>query len=163
MKTLVVLSDSHGRRENVRAVSPLFAENDYFVHLGDGASDVRAYVTQFPERAVVLKGNCDFSSASDERVLSVEGVKILCCHGHRYGVKSGLSRLVARAEELGCSVALYGHTHRAEIRETGSVLCINPGSLGSHTAPSYCYLAVHEGKITPAIVPLRPQSGVFSD
>ena len=35
MKTIVVLSDSHYRGV-VRKLEPLFQENDYIVHLGDG-------------------------------------------------------------------------------------------------------------------------------
>ena len=43
MKTFVVISDSHGRRKNVEKVAPLFAENDYVVHLGDGSTDLRDF------------------------------------------------------------------------------------------------------------------------
>ena len=41
MKTFVVLSDTHGRRKNMEKISALFWENDYVVHLGDGAGDMR--------------------------------------------------------------------------------------------------------------------------
>ena len=40
MRTLVVNSDTHGRTEGLNALRPLFAENDYIVHLGDGAADM---------------------------------------------------------------------------------------------------------------------------
>jgi len=81
-------------------------------------------------------------------------VKILCCHGHKYGVKSTLTRLAAHAKELGCDVALYGHTHRANSEIVDGVLCLNPGSLGSYSDPSYLYLVVHGDKITDTIVKL---------
>ena len=115
---------------------------------------MRPYVSQEPEKYCVMKGNCDFSFGEEERVIEAEGVSIFCCHGHRYGVKRGLEGLAARAKELGCSVALYGHTHRADISEVEGVLCINPGALGSYTSPSYCYLVVHKGKPTATIVEL---------
>ena len=156
MKTFVVLSDSHGRRKNVAKLAPLFAENDYAVHLGDGAGDLREYTAAAPEKFLLMKGNCDFSGGLEEYVLEEEGVRVLCCHGHRYGVKSGLKKLAARAKELGCAVVLYGHTHRAAIEEVDGVLCVNPGSLGSYTSPSYCYLVLHQGKPTATIVPLAP-------
>ena len=91
----------------------------------------------------------------DETVIEAEGVRIFCCHGHRYGVKSGFSRLAARAKELDCTVALYGHTHAADIREIEGVLCVNPGALGAYAGASYCYLTVHGGRATPVIVPLN--------
>ncbi len=154
MKTFVIVSDSHGRYKNLQKLEPLFSENSFVVHLGDGSSDMRWYVSQDPNKFYVMKGNCDFSYGQEECVIEEEGVSIFCCHGHRYGVKRGLGGLAARAGELGCSVALYGHTHRADIAEVDGVLCINPGALGSYTSPSYCYLAVHRGKVTPTLVEL---------
>lgn len=154
MKTFIVLSDSHGKRANVEKLRPLFAENDYVVHLGDGSSDMREHARSFPEKTYVLKGNCDFSYGIDECIIHAEGISLFCCHGHKYGVKSGLERLAARAKAAGCEVALYGHTHRAKIEEVNGVLCINPGAAGSYTEPSYCYLAVHGCKPTAVIVPI---------
>lgn len=155
MKTFVILSDSHGRsnRELLR-MSPLFAENDYIVHLGDGSSDMRSIFSRYPEKTYICKGNCDFSYGEEEFVIETEGVSLLCCHGHRYGVKGGLTRLAARAKELGADAALYGHTHTAGIETVDGVLCINPGALSSYHDPSYGYLVAHNGKITATIVKL---------
>ena len=89
-------------------------------------------------------------------MIEEEGLSVFCCHGHRYGVKSGLARLAARAKELGCEVALYGHTHRAAVEEVDGVLCVNPGSAGAYSDASYCYLVLHAGKATATIVPLLP-------
>lgn len=155
MKTFIILSDSHGRRGAVDRIRHLFAENDYIVHLGDGSADMRPVFSEYPEKTYIMRGNCDFSYGQSECVIEAEGIRILCCHGHRYGVKSGLTKLVYRARELDCSVALYGHTHEARIDEIGGVLCVNPGSLGSFSGASYCYLVLHEKKATPTIVPLN--------
>ena len=154
MKTFVIVSDSHGRYKNLQKLAPLFAENDYVVHLGDGSSDMRMFSAQEPDKFYILKGNCDFSYGQEECVIEEEGVLVFCCHGHRYGVKRGLEDLAARAKALGCSVALYGHTHRADIAEVDGVLCVNPGALGDYAAPSYCYLVLHKGKPTATIVSL---------
>ncbi len=124
------------------------------VHLGDGAGDMRDYCARDPEKFYVMKGNCDFVSALEETVIEAEGVRIFCCHGHKYGVKSTLARLAARAKELDCTLALYGHTHRAGIADVDGVLCVNPGAAGDYVSPSYCYLAVHGEKTTPVIVPI---------
>lgn len=155
MKTFVILSDSHGRRANVKKIQPLFEENDYIVHLGDGSADLRETFSRYPDKTYLCKGNCDFSYGADEFVISEEGVSLFCCHGHKYGVKTRLDRLAARAKEQGCEIALYGHTHRASVEVVDGVTCINPGSLGSYSDPSYCYLVLHHGKATPTIVPLK--------
>ncbi len=154
MKTFVVLSDSHGRRTNLQKVKRLFEENDYIIHLGDGSNDMRETFSEYPEKTYIAKGNCDFSYGEDEFVIEEEGVGIFCCHGHKYGVKSNLYRLAARAKEKDCTVALYGHTHRAAITEVDGVTCINPGALGAYVDPSYCYLVLHKGVCTPTIVNL---------
>lgn len=155
MKTAVIVSDSHARsRKFLEQLAPLFAENDYIIHLGDGAADMREISSAYPEKTYLLRGNCDFSGGAEECVIEAEGVSLFCCHGHRYGVKGGLSRLVGRAKELGCAVALYGHTHAAAIEERDGVLCVNPGAIGSYSAPSYCYLVLHRGKATAKIIPL---------
>lgn len=135
-------------------VRPLFAENDGIIHLGDGSTDMRPVFAEYLEKCYILRGNCDIAYGEGECIIEEEGVRMLCCHGHKYGVKSGLDTLAYRAKELGCDVALYGHTHRAAIDTVGGVLCVNPGSLGDYSAASYCYLVLHRGKATPTIVPL---------
>ena len=156
MKTFVILSDSHGRnRRRLQEMEPLFAENDYIVHLGDGSADLREVFSRYPEKTYLCRGNCDPCYGEEEIVIGAEGLSVLCCHGHRYGVKSGLTRLAARAKELGCEVALYGHTHRAGIESVDGVLCVNPGAFGEYAEPSYCYLVLHRGKATPTLVRLK--------
>ncbi len=154
MKTFVIISDSHGRRGAIDRVKGLFAENDFVIHLGDGSSEMRPYSFEDPEKVRVCKGNCDFSYGEEEFVLEVEGVSILCCHGHRYGVKWGLEKLAARAKELDCEIALYGHTHKARVETVDGVLTVNPGAIGDYTEPSYAYLVIHQKKPTVTIVRL---------
>ncbi len=153
MKTFVVLSDSHSRNKRaLEKLLPIFAENDYIVHLGDGSADMREVAELYPEKTYVCRGNCDPFYGADEFVIETADGSVLCCHGHQWGVKSGLSRLAAHAKERGCAVALYGHTHTAAIEEKDGVLCINPGAFGSALSPVYCYLVLHKGKATPTLV-----------
>lgn len=155
MKKLVIVSDSHGRYANVEALRSLVAENDYFVHLGDGATDARELYKLYPEKVYVCRGNCDFASPYSLRyVLEVEWIKIFCTHGHEYGVKQDLQGLADIAKANGCQVALYGHTHRADITEIDGVTLINPGTLQYPVGKggSYAYLVVNKDKYTPVIV-----------
>ena len=155
MKKLVIISDSHGNVKGVEKLFPLFLENDYIFHLGDGANDMRAARSAYPEKVYACAGNCDFfSPLPAEGELEIERVKIFYCHGHKYGVKSNLHALAREAKRRDCEIALYGHTHRAGITEIDGVTLINPGSLrfGAGEGGSYCYLVVYGEKFTPVIV-----------
>ena len=72
-------------------------------------------------------------------------------HGDRYGVKSSLSRLSYRAEELSCGCALFGHTHRAFSGYVGRALLINPGALMDGR---YAVLNVEDGRVVPKLLRL---------
>ena len=155
MKKLLVVSDSHGRVKNVETLRALLEENEYFIHLGDGANDVREWSKEYPEKVYVCRGNCDFASPyPTEFVLDVEWIKIFCTHGNAYGVKEDLTRLAERAKALGCQVALYGHTHCAKIDVIDGVTVINPGTIQFPVGQGggYAYLVVHKDKCTSVIV-----------
>lgn len=155
MKTMIVLSDSHGNAKGIEKLNSLFAENNYIVHLGDGEGDMRKVRSEYPDKTYVCRGNCDFfSPIPEDGEIEVENVKIYYCHGHRYGVKSQLTRLAEEAKRRDCDIALYGHTHNARIDEINGVTLINPGSLRRAVGEggSYCYLVINKDKFTPVIV-----------
>ena len=155
MKKIILLSDTHGSRKGIDKLLPLIAENDYVIHLGDGAGDMREVMELYPDKVYLVAGNCDFfSPLPDEGVLEVEYLKILYCHGHKYGVKRHLYALAKEAKARGCDIALYGHTHDALITEVDGVTLINPGTLRypAGEGGSYCYLVINKDKATPVIV-----------
>ena len=147
MKTAVVISDSHGNISRLNELKTIFAESDYIIHLGDTSSDGSAVRSEFHDKTTVINGNCDFIKlGEDEAVIEIENVKIFAAHGHLYSVKSTLSKLAARAKELNCSIALYGHTHSAREDVIGGVTLINPGNLSKYSRNSYCYLVINGDK-----------------
>lgn len=155
MKTLIILSDTHGNRNVAEQLSILAAENDYIVHLGDGAGDMKVLRNLYPEKVYACVGNCDlYAPLPEEDILEIERVRIFYCHGHRYGVKKDLENLASAAKARGCQIALYGHTHLAKISVIDGVTLINPGTM--RFAPgkggSYCYLVVNKDTYTPVIV-----------
>jgi len=155
MKKLVIVSDSHGNMKGIEKMRPLFMENDYVIHLGDGVGDMRSIWSENPEKVYLCSGNCDFFAVyPEEGVLEIEGLRIFYCHGHKYRVKSELYSLAARAKAQDCQIALYGHTHQALISEIEGVMLINPGSLRRSVGEggSYCYLVINKEKATPVIV-----------
>lgn len=156
MKTIVVVSDTHGYRQGLEALLPVFAENDRIIHLGDTSGDGGYIRKLFPDKTTVINGNCDFPSlGDDEAVISVEGVKIFACHGHRYSVKTTLSRLAKKAKDEDCKIALYGHTHLAREDEMDGVTLLNPGCGTRYGARSYLYLVVNGQNFTYKIVPIQ--------
>ena len=155
MKKAVIISDTHGKLESVKKLYPLFEENDFVFHLGDGAGDIREFYKEYPEKVYLCAGNCDFCSPyPTEGQVEIEGIKLFFTHGHNYRVKGHLYDLAERAKELNCQIALYGHTHRASIDKVDGITCINPGSLffGVGKGGSYCYLVINKGEFTPVIV-----------
>ncbi len=159
MTTFVIVSDSHRNRAALNALRDVFSECDYIVHLGDFSSDGAYVKNMYSDKTIIINGNCDIDKLGvDEYVLQAEGVSILMCHGHRYGVKQTLEKLLSAAKENSCGVALYGHTHRACSETIDGIKLINPGSLSRYGEQSYCYMVVHKGKVTEKIVRVTPHT-----
>ncbi len=155
MKTLIAISDTHGRVDALSEIRHLVAENDFIVHLGDGFADFKELYFKFPKKAFAVRGNCDFFlSLPEEEILEIEDSKVLCCHGHRYGAKMGDGQLLARAKELGCNVVLYGHTHCARIFEHDGITLVNPGMMKFplNAGGTYAYLVFNRKKVTAVLV-----------
>ena len=87
MKRILVLSDSHGNVNNmVTAVGRLHP--DMIIHLGDCWADAEQLHRKFPMTVMEqVPGNCDCRQEVQERILLIEGKKILICHGHTFNVK----------------------------------------------------------------------------
>ncbi len=121
-----VVSDTHGDDFAIAEVLKAAGKVDGWIHLGDNLRDA----ADFEKSGVPVysvSGNCDIFGET-ERIIHLDGISIFACHGHTYGVNMGTSRLEYRAQELGCTVALYGHTHVPDIDEYPDLLILNPGS-----------------------------------
>lgn len=133
---ILVLSDSHSglrfMRRCIVAVKP-----DAVVHLGDYYEDAEAMAEEYPHIVFHnVPGNCDRYRCppNTPQILaySVCGVKLYMTHGHLYGVKSGIDRLLAASREWGAQAVLYGHTHSAVCyQEPDGLWVLNPGSCGA--------------------------------
>ena len=132
MKKLLVLSDSHG---NVDAMEWVVRREkpDLILHLGDLCRDFDELRRRLPVTQAMQNvcGNCDgFTEVPDQRVLQVEGTRILMTHGHRYQVKLGYALASAAAREVNANILLCGHTHIALDRDLMGLHLLNPGSCG---------------------------------
>lgn len=153
---ILVLSDSHGNiPAMVWAVEK--AKPEMILHLGDCWRDAENLHGRFPKIPLVqVPGNCDFrSKETQEKVIEIEGVRILLCHGHTYGVKQSLTRAGLAAEERDLDVFLFGHTHRAMVERRGKTLFMNPGSIGEPFRASYGILTIAEGAVEGETISLK--------
>lgn len=159
-ETIVIFSDVHGRADRVRELISLHRNATLFVFLGDGLRELdESYMP-----IVAVRGNCDVFSTDtpEERLLDLDGIKILLMHGHRFSVKSGLDRALAYADKRGADVLLFGHTHLPTeryfpegtelsdgTRLTRPLWAFNPGSLGEPRGerPSYGLLQIRRGQL----------------
>lgn len=153
MKTVTILSDTHGNRRAIDDIGGVLAESDYIIHLGDTSGDGSYIRKNYGEKTYLINGNCDpLKLGENELVIEIEGVKIFATHGHLYSAKTTLLRLAARAKELDCNICLYGHTHSAREDEIDGVAVINPGCMTKYSQNSYCYLVINGDKFTAKIV-----------
>ncbi|MBR4027224.1 MAG: metallophosphoesterase [Lachnospiraceae bacterium] len=147
MKKILVFSDSHGNIENMIEV----VQNnrpDMIIHLGDCWRDAQNLQDEFPDIPLEqVPGNCDFSREIAERVLLIEGKRVLICHGHTYHVKAGYLNIEYGAKEKNADVVLFGHTHRVYYDYHNGLVMLNPGSIGYSTLSpaSYGWLMI-DGK-----------------
>ena len=137
-KKSLLISDTHGFHENLKAVVAQEAPFDRVLHMGDteGWDPVIEEIVGVP--VDIVAGNCDWASAlPSERTVNIGGVSIFMTHGHEYYVTTGMEVLLDRARECGCQVVLFGHTHRPFQQMSDGVLIANPGSISRPRQPGY--------------------------
>ncbi len=150
MKVLV-FSDSHGRTLDMYDAIER-EQPDAVLHLGDCYEDARDLQRSYPDLTVCgVAGNNDWGAdAPSQAVVALEGVRIYLTHGHREGVSySSPGRVPVHAQEQGCQLALFGHTHIVYQGQHGPVTALNPGSISlpRRGVASYAVLRLESGRV----------------
>ena len=147
---ILVFSDSHGNTSRmISAIADHGRSVDMIIHLGDGVRDFEYVKSVYPDIPTVsIKGNGE-SFSRDKCILDLDGVRIMCIHGHTYGVKEDITRAAMCAVTDDCDLLLYGHTHRAYDNlfcapDEKTVRLFNPGSIGKSYPPSYGIVNIAE-------------------
>ena len=149
MKYLVV-SDNHGDRNIlVEIVNRYVNMVDHMFHCGD--SELKAS-DELWEHFTVVAGNCDYDPGyKKEQVLSIGNDIIYMTHGHLSNVRFGLTMLSLQAQEVGATIALFGHIHQAVAEYDKNILFVNPGSIsqprGPVQIPSYAIIDSQDEEI----------------
>ncbi len=129
-----IVSDSHG---STAAIDKMLAHPKakgvtLWLHAGDVVPDAEylAMVTEGEAEVRCVAGNSDWPDvkAKMDDVIEAAGHRIFLTHGHLYGVRFTTKMLCDAAEEEGCDIAVYGHTHVAEV-SIGALTVLNPGSI----------------------------------
>lgn len=154
-KKVLVISDTHGRMENLEKLLPLVQPVNQLIHLGDVGRDVDYIEVLAGCPCCFVAGNNDYySDLPRERLIKLNGVPIFLTHGHYYYVNARKDFLRSAAVQRGAKVALFGHTHVPYLEETDGILLANPGSLSlprqADRCPTYLILTIGEDGVVQA-------------
>ncbi|MCI6363090.1 metallophosphoesterase family protein [Intestinimonas butyriciproducens] len=144
---IVVFSDSHGAVSNMEDVMRR-EHPELVLHLGDLCRDIEEIQRRFPQQTIQnVCGNCDgFTETPDQRILRVEGKRILMMHGHRYNVKLTYASAAYAAREAEADILLFGHTHIPYCEQVDGLWMLNPGSCGGRGA-TYGVISLENGEV----------------
>ena len=149
MKILIV-SDTHRRDGNLRAIIEKQSPFDMLIHLGDTeGSEIyfKEWVNNDNCVIHVVRGNNDFfCSLPREREITLGKYKVLITHGHYYYISMGTEMLKEEARARNFDIAMFGHTHRPYLEQERDVTVLNPGSMSyprqEGRKPSYMVMEI---------------------
>ena len=154
---ILVISDSHRSSQTVEKIIEDQPSAEQIFFLGDVVGDIEDLQFLYPNNSFhIVSGNCDFGSLYKcEDTAFAADKKIFFAHGHTLGVKYGKRPLIEKAKELGCDIALYGHTHCPDILYEDGIFVVNPGSCSSprnYSKPTYAVIDIEKNGIKPIII-----------
>lgn len=144
MLRILIMSDSHGRNENVELaiaqVREEIGEFQMLIHLGD-VGDARELESLAGVPCYIVRGNTDYDAKLlNANVIEAGGHRIFATHGHLYQVDMRLDLLRFAALENDCDIAMYGYTHVPYLEEDpDDVTILNPGSISKPRQADHRY------------------------
>lgn len=144
MLRILIMSDSHGRNENVELaiaqVREEIGEFQMLIHLGD-VGDARELESLAGVLCYIVRGNTDYDAKLlNANVIEAGGHRIFATHGHLYQVDMRLDLLRFAALENDCDIAMYGHTHVPYLEgDPDDVTILNPGSISKPRQADHRY------------------------
>ena len=95
MENTIIISDSHGKLDNVRKIAEKEKDVDAVIHLGDLIGQDEQLAEIFETKIYKVRGNCDFTSENPlSQVVEFGKNRILITHGHNL-------------EQTGCVMRLW--------------------------------------------------------
>ena len=128
-KRILIISDSHRHSEYVKVAIDKSGPFDMLIHLGDIEEDPARIREWAGCPCYFVRGNCDYDNKLQMcHIINLPPHRIFAVHGHRYSIREDTLRLEYAAKEVGCDIALFGHTHVPYIFEAPDIKIVNPGS-----------------------------------
>ncbi len=127
---IMIVSDTHGKHENLNAALRKEGPIDRLIHLGD-AEGYEDYIEGQAQCPVdIVAGNNDFfSQLPQEKEIFIGKYRALITHGHYYRVAMGTEYIKDEAVARGVDIVMFGHTHRPLLDCGSEVVVLNPGSI----------------------------------
>lgn len=162
---ILVFSDSHQHIQFMKnAIDMHLAAGsvDCIFHLGDGVKDLESMSPHIP--VCYVDGNYEEyvtnyiarKKLKHESLIELSGFRFFLTHGHRYGVKSGLSSLETAARKHNADVIIFGHTHEQyyeyispQYESDKPLYIFNPGSISRPRDNKFSYgiIDIHNSDI----------------
>lgn len=127
---VLIISDTHGKRNTIEDVLGRVGKIDMLIHLGDVCGDEEFIYSNCDCPVHMVAGNNDWHSDLPlQEEFMIDRYKVFITHGHRYGINYGTDRLEELIKFEGYDIVMYGHTHEQKVTRYGGSYLVNPGSL----------------------------------
>ena len=156
-----MLSDTHIPRragELPRSVTDALEGVDLLIHAGDFTSMELYQKLQAFGPLKAVHGNMDdpelCETLPERLIFDLEGQRIGLMHGFGAPYRLG-ERVIQRFGEERLDLVIFGHSHRAQVKEISGTTLLNPGSPTDHffaTRQSYAMLEIGESGIRSEII-----------
>ncbi len=142
---ILIISDTHGKHENLRQILFDVGDVDMLIHCGDTEGGEHAIMQMAGCPCRIVSGNNDFfSRLPAEEEFEIGKYKAFLTHGHYYGISMGYEKLLEEASFREADIAFFGHTHRPVVMKKNGIFLVNPGSVSyprqEGRLPSYCIM-----------------------
>jgi len=150
---IAVFSDTHRNIDPVVSIIEGLPADTILYHLGDYMLDAMHIERLTGRRMTKVWGNNDNSHGGEDLIVEdlADDLRVFATHGHRYGVKLDLERLVFEAKRAGANLVLYGHTHVPAVDEIDGMMVVCPGAFYGASYMSYAEIDIGE-RIIPKII-----------
>ncbi|MFX0097622.1 MAG: YfcE family phosphodiesterase [Candidatus Hodarchaeota archaeon] len=76
----------------------------------------------------VVRGNMDYLDLPDQKIVTIDDVRIGMTHGHVVYPRGNLKQLFSIAKEMKVNILITGHTHSEFFKKIENIVILNPGS-----------------------------------
>jgi len=153
---ILIISDTHNSIESIQKLKDLYTgeQFDAIIHAGDVTDfNVLKPLEGLYRHFYLVKGNGDSLNLDTAPILKNLGISFsqapfeFKIEGYGNFVIMHQPYFIEEYKNLGyIKYIIYGHTHRAEIKEDSGKIIINPGSLSHFMNSKLTYALIKDGK-----------------